>query len=271
MVQEYVIISNAGIRKGSGGGRKPRVTNGLNKGLWTPEEDATLIKYVQENGERFWNDIWRSHGLMRCGKSCRRRWMNNLKSSLKKEDFTPEEENKILRLHAQHGNRWSLLTLHFSGRTDNEIKNYWNVRHKRLTRAGLPIYPPEIQKEIDLRDIHLQQKEDIENQLQISPSSSSQNKTNHDSASITPLLSIEAAKNYNDKFIATSSSNSHQARTSISFSSSSSLDENSNFSLIDPMKYPLMYASLYHPSKMLLGDSNGKGIMALLNNGEQRL
>ncbi|GKD08569.1 transcription factor MYB101-like protein, partial [Tanacetum coccineum] len=112
MVQEYGIIPKAGIRKGSGGERKPRVTNGLNKGLWTPEEDAILIKYVQENGERFWNDIWRSHRLMRCGKSCRRRWMNNLKSNLKKEDFTSEEENKILKLHAQHGNRWSLLALH---------------------------------------------------------------------------------------------------------------------------------------------------------------
>lgn len=30
------------------------------------------------------------------------------------------------------------------GRTDNEIKNFWNTRTKRKERAGLPIYPPEI-------------------------------------------------------------------------------------------------------------------------------
>lgn len=30
------------------------------------------------------------------------------------------------------------------GRTDNEIKNYWNTRIKRRQRAGLPIYPPDI-------------------------------------------------------------------------------------------------------------------------------
>lgn len=30
------------------------------------------------------------------------------------------------------------------GRTDNEIKNFWNTRIKRRQRAGLPIYPPDI-------------------------------------------------------------------------------------------------------------------------------
>ncbi|XLU68586.1 hypothetical protein S245_027639 [Arachis hypogaea] len=30
------------------------------------------------------------------------------------------------------------------GRTDNEIKNYWNTRIKRRQRAGLPLYPPEL-------------------------------------------------------------------------------------------------------------------------------
>ena len=30
------------------------------------------------------------------------------------------------------------------GRTDNEIKNYWNTRIKRRQRAGLPLYPSEV-------------------------------------------------------------------------------------------------------------------------------
>uniref|UniRef100_A0A7N0V142 HTH myb-type domain-containing protein n=1 Tax=Kalanchoe fedtschenkoi TaxID=63787 RepID=A0A7N0V142_KALFE len=30
------------------------------------------------------------------------------------------------------------------GRTDNDIKNFWNTRIKKLQRAGLPIYPPDV-------------------------------------------------------------------------------------------------------------------------------
>ncbi|KAK9155689.1 hypothetical protein Sjap_003169 [Stephania japonica] len=32
------------------------------------------------------------------------------------------------------------------GRTDNEIKNYWNTRVKRRQRSGLPLYPQDIQR-----------------------------------------------------------------------------------------------------------------------------
>lgn len=43
-------------------------------------------------------------------------------------------------------NLWSQLR----GRTDNEIKNYWNTRVKQRKRAELPLYPPEIQQRISL-------------------------------------------------------------------------------------------------------------------------
>ncbi|CAE6014526.1 unnamed protein product [Arabidopsis arenosa] len=33
------------------------------------------------------------------------------------------------------------------GRTDNEIKNFWNVRRKKLKRLGLPVYPDKVRKQ----------------------------------------------------------------------------------------------------------------------------
>ncbi|CAI9774548.1 unnamed protein product [Fraxinus pennsylvanica] len=119
----------------------------LKKGPWTSAEDAILVQYVTKHGEGNWNAVQKHSGLARCGKSCRLRWANHLRPDLKKGAFTPEEERLIIELHAKMGNKWARMAAELPGRTDNEIKNYWNTRIKRRQRAGLPIYPPEICKQ----------------------------------------------------------------------------------------------------------------------------
>ncbi|XP_059665503.1 transcription factor MYB33-like [Cornus florida] len=116
----------------------------LKKGPWTSAEDAILVEYVSKHGEGNWNAVQKHSGLSRCGKSCRLRWANHLRPDLKKGAFTPEEERRIIELHAKMGNKWARMAAELPGRTDNEIKNYWNTRIKRRQRAGLPIYPPDI-------------------------------------------------------------------------------------------------------------------------------
>ncbi|CAM8964229.1 unnamed protein product [Rhodiola kirilowii] len=116
----------------------------LRKGQWTPEEDAILIDYVTKHGEGNWNAVQKFSGLSRCGKSCRLRWANHLRPNLKKGAFTPEEERTIIQLHANLGNKWARMAAELPGRTDNEIKNFWNTRIKRHKRAQLPIYPDDI-------------------------------------------------------------------------------------------------------------------------------
>ncbi|KAK7269698.1 hypothetical protein RIF29_22432 [Crotalaria pallida] len=116
----------------------------LKKGPWTSAEDAILTEYVKKHGEGNWNAVQRHSGLARCGKSCRLRWANHLRPDLRKGAFTPEEEQRIIELHARMGNKWARMAAELPGRTDNEIKNYWNTRIKRMQRAGLPIYPADV-------------------------------------------------------------------------------------------------------------------------------
>ncbi|KAK7287581.1 hypothetical protein RIF29_00862 [Crotalaria pallida] len=132
------MIGGNGGEGGGGGGGVEEVA--LKKGPWTTAEDAILIDYVTKHGEGNWNAVQRNTGLARCGKSCRLRWANHLRPNLKKGAFSPEEEKLIVELHAQFGNKWARMAALLPGRTDNEIKNYWNTRVKRRQRQGLPLY-----------------------------------------------------------------------------------------------------------------------------------
>lgn len=112
--------------------------NGLKKGPWTPEEDKKLIDYIHKNGPGNWRILPRNAGLQRCGKSCRLRWANYLRPDIKRGKFSSHEEVAIIQLHRILGNKWSAIAGRLPGRTDNEIKNYWNTHiRKKLLRMGI--------------------------------------------------------------------------------------------------------------------------------------
>ncbi|RWW90202.1 hypothetical protein BHE74_00000650, partial [Ensete ventricosum] len=103
--------------------------------------------------------------LKRCGKSCRLRWLNYLRPGIKRGNISDDEEELIIRLHKLLGNRsfifpqstfadsnnyscsgqcsflngdrrWSLIAGRLPGRTDNEIKNYWNTTLVKRLQGG---------------------------------------------------------------------------------------------------------------------------------------
>ncbi|KAL8141044.1 hypothetical protein V2J09_007065 [Rumex salicifolius] len=153
-------------RSGGGGAKSTSCCSkvGLKKGPWTPEEDDVLANYIKTEGEGRWRTLPKRAGLLRCGKSCRLRWMNYLRPSVKRGQIAPDEEDLILRLHRLLGNRsliysispsvlsiflgWSLIAGRIPGRTDNEIKNYWNTHlSKKLISQGID---PRTHKPLDV-------------------------------------------------------------------------------------------------------------------------
>ncbi|GAB4842627.1 hypothetical protein Ancab_012601 [Ancistrocladus abbreviatus] len=138
MKEEGVRATEAGMLKITTSSKK----KGLNRGVWTAEEDKKLAQVIEICGPKRWKTIAAKAGLKRCGKSCRLRWMNYLRPNIKRGNISDQEEDLILRLHKLLGNRWSLIAGRLPGRTDNEIKNYWNshlskkLKQERKQTAG---------------------------------------------------------------------------------------------------------------------------------------
>ncbi|KAF7090069.1 hypothetical protein CFC21_092889 [Triticum aestivum] len=110
---------------------------GLKRGPWTVEEDMTLVAHIEQHGHSNWGALPKQAGLLRCAKSCRLRWINYLCPDIKRGNFTSEEEDAIIQLHAMLGNRWSTIAARLPGRTDNEIKNVWHTHLKKRLDSSL--------------------------------------------------------------------------------------------------------------------------------------
>ncbi|KAG5243306.1 transcription factor MYB [Salix suchowensis] len=99
----------------------------LRKGSWLEEEDERLTAFATLLGERKWDSIAILSELQD--------EVAELPSpNLKRGHISAEEEQIVIQLHGQWGNKWARIARRLPGRTDNEIKNYWRTHLRKKTR-----------------------------------------------------------------------------------------------------------------------------------------
>ena len=94
------------------------------------EKENKLIKKMVKKVGKDWEEISKFIPG-RTPKQIHDRYINYLRDGLKKDPWTSEEDEILINMYQEIGNKWSKMIKKLPGRSGNDIKNRW---HKHLCK-----------------------------------------------------------------------------------------------------------------------------------------
>ncbi|KAH9802086.1 Myb domain-containing protein 4r1 [Citrus sinensis] len=98
------------------------------QGRWNPDEDQRLIVATMLFGPRNWKKI-AQFVPGRTQVQCRERWVNSLDPSVKRSEWTEQEDLRLEAAIKEHGYCWSKVASALPSRTDNQCWRRWKALH----------------------------------------------------------------------------------------------------------------------------------------------
>ena len=100
---------------------KNNVVMKIKLGPWDDNENDKLREWIEQHGPTNWTKC-AEFMKNRTAKQCREHWNNSLDSSLKKGNWTSEEDLLIMKFYKKYKS-WRKMIPMFKNRTENSIKN----------------------------------------------------------------------------------------------------------------------------------------------------
>jgi hypothetical protein len=102
--------------------------------MFGPEDDEELRSLIAAFGESSWAEVAVRMTSPFTSRQCRERWRNYLNPHLGNDEWTEEEDRKLLNQFARSGTRWTVIAEAFPGRSGNSIRNRYFLLQRRKQR-----------------------------------------------------------------------------------------------------------------------------------------
>lgn len=118
-----VPVAIGGEGGGAGGGNQAE----QRRRLWSTDEDNRLRELVALHGQEAWPQI-AQHFSERLPRQCRMRYVNYLAPGISHDEYSPEEDARLLAAVAQMGEgHWARLAAQLPGRRPDSVRNRWRL------------------------------------------------------------------------------------------------------------------------------------------------